>query len=322
LTKKKDFSSSVSKIYTRNMSIRLLKTLVAVADNKTFSAAADAVFITHAAVSQQMRTLEADLGIALFDRGRRTPELTPLGRAVVARARKLILDYDTLVSSVLGDDGFEGEIVLGAVPTTLTGLAPLSMALLRANHEQLRVRIHPALTSALLTGLERGTLDVALVSKPVLLPVGLAFLEVAKEPLELIAAEEVLDDSPARILATHSFIRFNRDAVVGTLIETWLQKHNIRVSETMELENLEAISSMVHANLGVSIVPTSCVVHRYAFPLKRLLLGSDAPSRTLGLAYRKEHPKIRVIEEVHNALLKAVAENGPAGRVAKGQSVE
>ena len=146
------------------MSIRLLKTLVAVADHKTFSAAADAVFITHAAVSQQMRTLEADLGISLFDRSRRTPELTPLGRAVVARARKLVEDYDTLVPSVLGDDGFSGEIVLGAVPTTLTGLTPLSMSILRAKYTDLRVRIHPALTGGLLAGLDRGTVDVGLLS--------------------------------------------------------------------------------------------------------------------------------------------------------------
>ncbi|HKK98115.1 MAG TPA: LysR family transcriptional regulator [Marivita sp.] len=293
------------------MSIRLLKTLIAVADHKTFSAAADAVFITHAAVSQQMRTLEADLGISLFDRSRRTPELTPLGRAVVARARKLVDDYDTLVPSVMGDQGFAGEITLGAVPTTLTGLAPLAMRILRAEHEDLRVRIHPALTGALLSRLERGAIDVALLSKPFLLPAGMTFEPVAEEPLSLITAQEIGSNDPVDILETNPFIRFNRDAVVGSLIETWLQEHHIKVSESMELENLEAISSMVHANLGVSIVPTSCVANRYALPLKRLPLGPDAPSRMLGLVYRSEHPKLRVIEEIHKALLSAIANNAP-----------
>ncbi|WP_292294462.1 LysR family transcriptional regulator [Marivita sp.] len=293
------------------MSIRLLKTLVAVADHKTFSAAADAVFVTHAAVSQQMRTLETDLGIALFDRSHRTPELTPLGRAVVARARKLVFDYDNLVPSVLGDDGLSGEVMLGAVPTTLIALAPLSMSILRAQFPDLRVRITPALTAALLSGLDRGNYDVALVTKPVLLPPGMTFLEIAQEPLHLITSHDVTESDPVKILERNPFIRFNRDAVVGTIIETWLQENGIRVSEAMELENLEAISSMVHANLGVSIVPRPCARTPYALPLRRVGLGPGAPSRVLGLAYNKEHPKLRVIEEIHAALLRAVAENAP-----------
>ena len=110
------------------MTIRLLRTLVAIADAKTFSAAADSVHVTHAAVSQQMQTLEADLGIALFNRSTRTPELTPAGHQLVARARKLIADYDNLVPSVLADGGLTGVVTLGALRTTLTGLTPRAMA--------------------------------------------------------------------------------------------------------------------------------------------------------------------------------------------------
>lgn len=287
------------------MSIRLLRTLIAVADHATFSKAADAVFITHAAVSQQMRALEEDLGLSLFDRTRRTPELSPVGRAVVARARKIVQDYDDLVPSVLGDDGFMGEITLGAVPTTLTGLAPLAMAILRGSHAKLRLRIQPGLTAALMLDIERGQLDAALVTKPIFLPIGMTFKTIAEERLHLVTSNDVTEDDPSRILAAHPFIRFTRDAVVGTLIEAWLQSTGIRVSETMELESLEAICSMVHANLGVSVVPMPCVPTPATMLVRSIPLGSDSPVRVLGLVYRSEHPKLRVIDEIHRACLSA-----------------
>jgi len=290
------------------MSIRLLRTLVAVAESRTFSAAADQVHVTHAAVSQQMQTLESDLGITLFDRSKRTPELTPVAHEIVRKARRLIAEYDNLVPSVIGDDGLNGEVTFGALPTTLTGLTPQVTALLRTRFPNLHLHIRPGLTGALLTDIERGRLDTAVLSKPHLMPLGIEFKELATEPLELIASNHVAGSDPVSLLKTQPFIRFNRNAVVGTLIDNWLVSNRIRVSETMELDSLEAIESMVHAELGVSIVPKRTVQPHNTIPLKRVSLGLDAPTRCLGLAYRADYVKRRVIEEMLAALRGVIEE--------------
>lgn len=288
------------------MSIRMLRTLIAVEEHQTFSAAADAVFVTHAAVSQQMRALEDEWKIALFDRSKRTPELTPVGRAIVEKAREVVRAYDNIVPSVLGDEGLQGEISLGAVPTTLIGITPLAISLLKQHFSELRVRVHPGLTTHLIAQIERGVMDAAILSRPRPLPQDMQFMPIAEEPMQLLASRDTESDDPFELLTQHPFIRFNRDAVVGHLIDSWLQQKGIKVSESMELDGLEAISSMVFANLGVSIVPERCVQTVNPLPLKRLSLGKDAPTRYLDLAFRKDNPRMRVIEEIHGALLQAV----------------
>lgn len=290
------------------MSIHLLRTLVAIADEKTFSAAADVVNVTHAAVSQQMQTLESNLDVTLFDRSTRTPELTPLAVEIVRKARVLIRDYDNLVLSVLDDDGLHGEIRFGALPTTLTGLTPRAMARYREKFPKIILRVSPGLTESLLNDLTRRKLDAALLTKPHLLPADLEFRELAEEPLELIATLSETCDDPMELLRNRPFIRFNRSAVVGTLIDNWIVSKQLHVNETMELDSLEAIASMVNANFGVSIVPKLVVPSDGTVKLKSVSLGPSTPKRCLGLAYHKQHVKTRVIDELFDALQKVISE--------------
>jgi len=284
------------------MSIRLLKTLVAISEHKTFGAAADAIFITHAAVSQQMKTLEESLQIKIFDRTARTPELTPLGLQLVEKAKKLIADYENLVPSLMGDDIFSGDLLLGVVPTSLVGLAPKTISFLRQSYPNLRIKIFPNLTNTLMVELSRNTLDAAILSQTNLPPKDIVFEPFATELLELITSTKNTQTDAAEILKTNPYIRFNREAVVGTMIESWLQSKNISVNEVMELHSLEAISSMVSAELGVSIVPKLCVTGPYDIPLRSISLGDPNLSRTIGLAYKPSNPKLRAIHEVYNAL--------------------
>lgn len=288
------------------MSIRMLRTLIAIEEHGTFGEAAKAVFVTHAAVSQQMKALEAEWNLQLFDRSPRTPVLTPIGRAVVARAREIVRNYDDLIPSIVGDEGLHGEFMLGAVPTTLVGLVPLTVSSLKSNYPKLHVHLQPGLTTELILQLERGRIDAAIMSRPATLPKGLIWQEIAEEELQLLTSRDTGGDDPVEILKTNPFIRFNRNAVVGSIIETWLKGNGIAVSDTMELDSLEAISSMVLCNMGVAIAPRRCVQIVEPLPLRRMSLGADAPLRQLGVAYRADTARESAIKEVITRLRKAV----------------
>ncbi len=288
------------------MSIRMLKTLIAVHEHGTFSAAADAVFVTHAAVSQQMKALEENWQVTVFDRTKRTPELTSTGRALVAKAKEIVLAYDTLVQSVVEDDGLHGSLSLGALPTVLSGLVPSAIAPIKGKYPNLHISILPGQTNELLIELGRGELEAAIISKPHVIPKGMTWHFIAKEPIELIVSEQIISNDPIEILRTNPFIRFSRHAVVSQMVENWLQKKNIEVSESMEFENLDNITGMVHANLGVSLVPNRCVTPPNPLPLKHIPLGQDAPIRQLGLMVRTDTIKQQLIDTIHSHLIAAV----------------
>ena len=289
------------------MSIRALRSLISIHRHGSFRAAAEAEHLTQAAVSQQMRNLELSWNLTLFDRSLRSPKLTATGLALVGEADIVVAAYDNLATKVSSGDEISGELLLGAVPTTLTGLVPLALSKLKVLHPSIRVRIFPGLSNQLLLQINRGQIHAAIISKPERLPRSLNFTQIANEKMVLLTAVGTEDLPPAKLLQSQPFIRFNREAVVGRLIETWLQNNDIKVNDTMELAGLEAISSMVAADLGISIVPQRCVVESDHLPLKKVSLGPSGPSRLLGLVSRMDSPRIGVINAAETALLKAVS---------------
>lgn len=288
------------------MSIRLLKTLIAISEEGSFGAAADVVHVSHAAVSQQMKRLEDELQVTLFDRGKRSPELNQLGRAMVRKAHEVVRSYETMIDSLLGEDGLMGELTIGAVPTTLNGLVPCSINALRKGFPKLRIRVVPGLSADLLPQVERGALDAAIISGPETTLNHLKWRPFAAEPLVVLAAPEVPSDDPIYLLENYPYIRFTRRAWVGMMIDRWLEEMNVKVHDCMELETLESISSMVMYNQGVSIVPQRCLPPPEPLPLKSIPLGPSINPRILGVISRNDSVKFRIVDALVAELTDAV----------------
>lgn len=288
------------------MSIRALRTFLAVQQHGSFRAAAEIEGLTPSAVSHQMKNLEQLWEVKLFDRSLRTPTLTEIGTALVEDAKSVVDAYDNLPSKARSGDAMMGELTLGAVPTTLTGLIPAGLSRLKGMYPDLRARIVPGLTNELLRQLERSQIDAAFISRPEVLPEAFNFEEITSEELVLLVPQDCEDLPPIDLLRTFPFIRFTRDAVVGRQIEAWLQKNNIQVAEVMELEGLDAISSMVAARLGVSVVPDSWSQVNQLSTVKKLKLEANGPKRVLGVVSRSTSRRSSAVSAVKEALLEAV----------------
>ena len=291
------------------MTIRLLRTFIAVSESTSFSEAAEKIHITHAAVSQHMKQLEDSLGVELFDRSSRTPKLTAVARQMIDKARKIVNDYDSLARPNQGEGLFESEINLGAIPTTLTGLTSQAIAAMKVKFPKMKIHVRSGLTAPLLADVGRGILDAAIISKPHLMPTKLAFHKIADEKMQLIVSSQEAENDPIKLLLEKPYIRFNRSEVIGTVIDNWMSSKNINVNETMEFDSGEAIASMVGAGLGVSILPEPVIMPSHGIKVKRLQLGADAPQRTLGLVYLENNIKIQLINEMKSALSQIVKPN-------------
>jgi DNA-binding transcriptional LysR family regulator len=273
------------------LSLRALRSFVAIARHGSFAAAAAALGLTQSAVSLQMRGLEQALRARLFDRARRAPTLTAAGRALVARAGEIVALYDGLPAALAGPE-LAGTLVLGAVPTVLSGVLPDALVALRARHPQVQVRVIAGLSAELAALVERGEADAACVSEPAIrLPAGLAWREFARERLLVIAPPDAPAGSDRALLARYPFIRFNRRAWAGRLIDAQLRRRAIAVNEVMELDSLEAIALMVSRGLGASIVPERAAGVALPARLVRRPFGRPPLIRRLGLVERAGHPR-------------------------------
>lgn len=293
------------------MTIALFKTLIAVSETGSFRGAAEVVCVTHAAVGQQMKRLEESIGAKIFDRSEKTPRLNQLGKALVPKAKALVHAYETILDDLTGDPRMIGELVLGAVPSTIRGLIPKSAKRLVGIYPDLHIRVVPGLSPDLLEQIEQGALDAAVVSEPVNLHENLNWMPFYEEKLVLLTAPEVTETDPKVILETMPYIRHSRRAATSILGETWLARNKYKVNDVMEMGSLENLTSMIAHNLGVAVVPDICVPDPIFSQLNRIPLGEGAPSRILGILTRADCSKFRLVQALAEQIKIVIAAHEP-----------
>jgi DNA-binding transcriptional LysR family regulator len=274
---------------------QFLHTFVTVADQGSMAAAARLLNITPAAVAQQIRTLEREIGAPLFARAGRTVSITEAGARILERSRALLHDVADL-SALANDEATAGELRLGAGTNALTGLLPDILARMVERFPRIKVFIKPGFSPELYRAVESGELDAAIVLQaPYALPKTCDWLLLREEPLVVLAPAAMAGRDPHELLANEPLIRFDRQQWGGRLAEQYLQLAGIAPQERFELNALNAIAVMVDRGLGVSLVPDWSRPWPEGLKVVRIALPMPFEPRRMGIVWSRATVRIRLV---------------------------
>jgi len=272
--------------------LRQLEYFVAVAKHRHFGRAAEAVYVTQPALSQQVQRLEAELGIALLRRTSRGVELTPAGEDLLARAETILAQ----VTQARGAMDEHAGVVRGAVrvaATTADALRlPEVLAAFHREHPGVRLALRHASASEVLALVRRGAVDLAVLSlgsEPV---DGLTVTPLAEEPLRAIAAPgESLNAAAVAIedLRGRPFVLGEPGTALRASVMDACQKHGFSPVPLLEVSDPATVRFLVSAGLGVSLVPQSWL-DQPGPPVSVAALIEPAPRHALSLLSAGELP--------------------------------
>jgi DNA-binding transcriptional LysR family regulator len=277
------------------MDTQFLATFVAVVDQGSMAAAARLLNITPAAVAQQIRTLEREIGAPLIARVGRTVNVTEAGARILQRARELLRHVADL-RTVANDDATAGELRLGAGTNALTGMLPDILARMVEKFPGIQVFIKPGFSPELHRAVDSGELDAAIVLQaPFTLPKTCDWELLREEPLVVLAPARMAGRDPHDLLASEPLIRYDRSQWGGRQADQYLRLVGIVPRERFELNALNAIAVMVDRGLGVSLVPDWARPWPEGLKLVRIPLPREFEPRRIGIVWSRSTIRIRLV---------------------------
>lgn len=284
-----------------------LKTLIAVVRYGGFSAAGGQIGLTQSAVSSQIQRLEESLGLALFDRTRRSAVLNEEGARVLARAEEIVLLF-----SKLGDAGTDDELAstlrIGAIASVQSSVLPRALAALRKENPKLPVHIAPGVSMKLMDQLDSAEIDAAVMIRP---PFGIlpemTWQTLMYEPFKLLVRKEIKGRDWRALLQSQPFLRYERTSFGGRLVTRFLRENKLAVQDSIELDEITGLMNLVAEGLGVALVPMVEAYLPMPPGVRAISLGEKTFYREIGILRKGMSSRRRVTQALERCLREALS---------------
>jgi LysR family transcriptional regulator, hydrogen peroxide-inducible genes activator len=296
------------------MTLRDLEYLVAVADMRHFGKAAEACHVSQPTLSMQIRKLEDELGVALFERTNKQVLVTDVGGRIIAQARATLRQASTIVEiAKTARDPFAGELKLGAFPTLAPYLLPIVVPKIASTFPNLKLLLIEEKTDALLRQVAEGRIDTAMLALPI-----------RDEQLETVALFE--DRFRLAVPESHDLAKRKTVTRADLRNERLLlleEGHCLRYQalelcstlgsseyEGFRATSLETLRQMVAAGVGITVVP-EVAIRSEGRGIRYVPFEGNPPSRTIGMVWRKTSPRLESLQAIAGLIQKEM--KGRAG---------
>lgn len=275
------------------MDLAQLETFLSIAEEKSFSRAAEKMSRTQPALSIAIKRLEEELGETLFDRSSKSGTLTEAGRILLSYAQKMINLRDEAVEAVSELRGmFRGRLTIGANESTSLYLLPPLLIEYRKQHPSIKIEVYRNISERIPSEVLERNLDFGFLSYDPLQP-SLESLEIYNDELVLVVpAKHRLTKQKTvtvRDLGGEQFVAHNVKTPARTRIFELFAQHRTPLNICVELATLDTIKDFVQRHIGIAILPRLAVRDELAkgtlieVPVKGLKI-----EKMLRLVYRRE----------------------------------
>jgi len=273
------------------MDINHLEVFLAVAQERSFSRAAESLHRTQPAVSQAIRRLETELGESLFDRSSKDGTLTAAGRVLLDFSQQM-LNLRHHAHSAIRElrDLHRGKLTLGANEYTVMSLLSV-IPIFRARHPHIKIEIKRSLASRIPREIIGRDVEIGVVSfKPS--DAAIKFLSIGVDELALVVAPNhplaAQGTVSVRELGAEAFIAHNVPSPYREKVIKTFEKHRTPLNISMEMPTLESIKRLVEQGLGIALIPRlAAQVEIERGQLAGLAVREMKFERRLHLIYRK-----------------------------------
>lgn len=275
----------------REIDSRLLRHLLAVAERKSFTGAAEALHLTQPALTKSIRKLERLLGVKLLERHHNGVEPTPFGEALASRARLIELELAHALSEIESmKGGLTGTVNVGVGPSFLNSVSQVVLAM-QAQRPNVRVNISVAVMDTLLAGLISAGFDIICTSLE--FP---SYPEITKETLSvgehlvICAADHALQGrrqiNPKDLLA-YPWVAFSKDNMGIARMGAVFAANRLRPPRIASTTNsIEVMFDLLGKSNHLASIPASLRPNALARGLAELSVKGALWQATLGIAYR------------------------------------